>query len=46
MLPVPWRKATWVPSGAVGLPEVKVLSLLLTPASAENCQAEPVGAYW
>ena len=44
MLPVPWMTATWMPSGALGLPEVMVLPLLLTPAPAENCQGEPVGS--
>ena len=43
MLPVPLMKATWVPSGALGLPEVKPLPLLLTPAAAENCQARTGG---
>ena len=46
MLPVSCRKATWLPSGALGLPEVKPLPLLLTPAPAGNCQGEPLGAYW
>ena len=46
MLPLPWRKATWVPSGALGLPEVKLLPLLAMPAAPENCQDEPVGANW
>ena len=44
MLPPPWMKATWVPSGALGLLEVKALPLLLTPAPAVNCQGEPLGA--
>ena len=30
--PVLWRKATWVPSGALGLPAVKPLPLPATPA--------------
>ena len=30
---MPWRKATWLPCGAAGLPEVKALPLLATPAA-------------
>ena len=41
-----WMKATWLPSGAVGLPEVKPLPLLLTPVPPPNCQDEPLGEYW
>ena len=32
MVPVFWRKATWLPCGALGLPEVKPLPLPATPA--------------
>ena len=43
MLPVPLRKATCVPSGALGLSTVKLLPLLLTPAPPKNCQDKPGG---
>ena len=46
MLPLFCRKATWAPSGALGLFEVKALPLLLAPADPENSQGEPLGAYW
>ena len=45
-LPVPWRKATWVPSGAAGLPDVNPLPFPLTPAPPAYAHAVPVGAYW
>ena len=44
MLPLPCRIATCVPSGALGLPEVKLLELLATPAPPENAQDVPVGS--
>src|SRR5437660_952776 len=46
MLPVPWRKATWLPRGAGGLPEVKALLLPETPALPPKVQGEPAGLYW
>ena len=46
MLPVPLIKATWLPLGALGLPAVKGLPLLLTPAIPENCQGMPLGSSW
>src|SRR5208337_4796608 len=44
--PVPWRKATWTPWGAGGLPEVKPLLLPEMPAPPEKVHGEPVGSYW
>ena len=48
MVPLRWRKATWVPWGAAGLPEVKPEPLPetpeLAPADPEKAQAEPVGS--
>ena len=44
--PVPCRKATWLPCGAPGLPQVKPLPLPATPAPPVKVQAEPVGRYW
>ena len=41
--PVFWRKATWVPSGAGGLPAVKPLPLPAMPAPPAKVQGEPVG---
>src|SRR5437879_3587580 len=46
MLPVACTKATWVPSGALELPDVKPLPLLLTPAPPEKVQGVPTGSYW
>ena len=40
----PGGSATWVPSGAVGLPAVKPLPLPATPASPVKVQGEPAGA--
>ena len=44
--PVPWRKATWTPWGAGGLPEVKALLLPEMPEPPVKVHGEPVGAYW
>src|SRR5262249_54799541 len=44
--PLPWRKATWDPSGAFGLPAVKPLPLPEAPAEPANAQGGPAGAYW
>ena len=41
--PVFWRKATWVPSGAGGLPAVKALPLAAMPERLGKAQGEPVG---
>ena len=42
-LPVVWRKATWVPCGALGLPAVKPLPLPDTPVLPLKVHAEPAG---
>ena len=44
--PVLWRKATWTPWGAGGLPEVKPLLLPEMPEPPVKAQGEPVGSYW
>ena len=44
--PVLWRKATWAPSGALGLPAVKPLPLPEIPAEPANAQGVPAGSYW
>ena len=46
MLPLFLRKATWAPLGALELPSVKALELVLTPVSPEYCQGELAGAIW
>ena len=44
-MPVFWRKATWLPCGALGLPSVKAaLPLPDTPAVPLKLHAEPVGS--
>src|SRR3954454_3752929 len=43
--PGPRRKATCVPAGAGGLPEVKPLLFAEIPAPPVNVQGEPVGRY-
>ena len=43
MLPVPCRKAAWLPSGALGLPAVKPLPLPLTPAARRELPGRAVG---
>src|SRR6516165_12082971 len=42
---MPWRKPTWVPSGASGLPAVKPLPLPATPAEPVSDQGGPAGSY-
>src|SRR5260370_28067532 len=44
-LPVFCRKATWLPCGALGLPEVKPLPLPETPACPTKVHGEAVGSY-
>src|SRR3954470_21698517 len=44
MLARRWRKATWLPCGAVGLPAVNALPLPATPAPGLNVQGDPAGA--
>ena len=46
MLPAFMMKPTWLPPGALGLPAVTPLPLVLIPAKAVNCQGEPLGATW
>jgi len=41
--PWPWRKATWVPCGALGLSLVKAEPLPESPDWVENVQADPDG---
>src|SRR5262249_3086335 len=45
MLLVPWRKATWLPCGALGLLPVKPLPLALMPEWPENVHGVPLGLY-
>ena len=49
MVPCSWTKATCVPWGALGLPEVKPEPLPVTPEplgdAPEKVQAVPVGLY-
>src|SRR5260370_922916 len=44
-LPAFCRKATWLPWGALGLPEVKPLALPETPACPTKVHGEAVGSY-
>ena len=45
-VPVFWRKATWVPSGASGLPLVKAWAVARHASVPLKVHAEPVGSYW
>src|SRR5262245_20463124 len=51
MAPVPCRKATWRPCGALGLPMVDWLPLpdtpeLPLPERGVNVHGDPLGLYW
>src|SRR6516225_9315158 len=45
-VPKYWTKATCVPSGALGLPEVNSLPLPATPEPLRKLHGDPLGLYW
>ena len=46
IVPVAWRKPTWLACGTLGLPLVKRLPLPATPAEPLKVHAVLVGSYW
>ena len=43
MLPLPWRKATWLPSGALGLAEVQCAAVAADPGRSGELPGRTIG---